>query len=354
MEQIKINRLPGQTWNKLKMNFTQADKKDFEGRLPENALENGTESARTAEVYHKETEFRTGLGEEFSQLLAECGFENTSCLKTEEYGKKTYRIYLHREGKDQCRVYGMRAEQGSELTVYMYVGNDSEVGTGRAGIQTLIEAGSGAKVKLVQIIDAGAETEVLNDIGAELSENAQLVVDQIFLGGKRIVSGTFAALKGRKADFQNNIAYYMREGQDLDINVISSQTAKKTRSEIDVKGVLDKGARKLLRATIDFISGCSGSVGKENEDVLLLDENVENKTIPLILCSEEDVEGQHGASIGKIDEKAVFYLKSRGLPEDRIYDIMAAARIETILGRIGDDETTEKVRASYEGRKLNG
>ncbi|MBP5222049.1 MAG: SufD family Fe-S cluster assembly protein [Lachnospiraceae bacterium] len=66
------------------------------------------------------------------------------------------------------------------------------------------------------------------------------------------------------------------------------------------------------------------------------------------------MEVQHGASIGKIDENAVFYLKSRGLPEDRIYDIMAAARIETILGRIGDDETTEKVRASYEGRKSNG
>lgn len=42
-------------------------------------------------------------------------------------------------------------------------------------------------------------------------------------------------------------------------------------------------------------------------------DNVVNQTIPLILCAEEDVEGNHGASIGQLDEEMLFYLSSRGM-----------------------------------------
>ena len=44
-----------------------------------------------------------------------------------------------------------------------------------------------------------------------------------------------------------------------------------------------------------------------------------NQTIPLILCEEEDVEGNHGATIGKLDEELLFYLESRGIPEAEVY-----------------------------------
>ncbi len=45
---------------------------------------------------------------------------------------------------------------------------------------------------------------------------------------------------------------------------------------------------------------------------LLLGEDVVNRTIPLILCAEEDVEGNHGASIGQLDEDILFYMNSEG------------------------------------------
>lgn len=47
-------------------------------------------------------------------------------------------------------------------------------------------------------------------------------------------------------------------------------------------------------------------MGNEKEDVLLLDDTIVNQTIPLILCNEEDVEGNHGATIGKLDEERCF------------------------------------------------
>ena len=62
-------------------------------------------------------------------------------------------------------------------------------------------------------------------------------------------------------------------------------------------------AHKVFRGSIDFKRGASGAKGTESEQVLLLGDDVINQTIPLILCAEEDVEGNHGAAIGELDEE---------------------------------------------------
>lgn len=63
---------------------------------------------------------------------------------------------------------------------------------------------------------------------------------------------------------------------------------------MDSTGVLAGKAFKLFRGSIDLLPGGSGAKGQEQENVLLLGDGVVNQTIPLILCGEEDVEGNHG------------------------------------------------------------
>ena len=78
--------------------------------------------------------------------------------------------------------------------------------------------------------------------------------------------------------------------------------------------------------------------------MLLLDETVQNKTVPVILCAEEDVAGTHGATIGQIDAGHIFYLQSRGIPEDRIYEMIALSKLGSVIGKIGDAETESGIR----------
>ena len=99
--------------------------------------------------------------------------------------------------------------------------------------------------------------------------------------------------------------------------------------------MLNGNAFKLFRGSIDFVKGCAGSVGNEREDVLLLGDDVVNQTIPLILCAEEDVEGNHGASIGELDEKTLFYLMSRGFTKEAAEAMIAGARLEAIAADSG-------------------
>ncbi|MCF0135619.1 MAG: SufD family Fe-S cluster assembly protein, partial [Lachnospiraceae bacterium] len=109
----------------------------------------------------------------------------------------------------------------------------------------------------------------------------------------------------------------------------------------------------IFRGTIDFRRGCSGAKGSENENVLLIDDTVRNQTLPVILCSEEDVEGTHGASIGKLDESLLFYLQTRGLSEDQVYEMMAASRIAAVVALIPDAETREELEAYMERKSRN-
>ena len=60
----------------------------------------------------------------------------------------------------------------------------------------------------------------------------------------------------------------------------------------------------------------------------------DDQTIPLILCAEEDVEGNHGASIGSLDDELIFYLESRGISEEAAYELMAKARLKAVCKKI--------------------
>ena len=95
---------------------------------------------------------------------------------------------------------------------------------------------------------------------------------------------------------------------------------------------------KIFRGTIDFKNGSAGSVGTEQENVLLLGEEIVNQTIPLILCAEEDVQGNHGATIGELDEEILFYFASRGIEREQAEKLMSRAKLDRLCGTFDNEE----------------
>ena len=139
-----------------------------------------------------------------------------------------------------------------------------------------------------------------------------------------------------------DIGYFGVAKQNIDINLIVNHIGKKTNCGISVDGALKDAAKKVFKGTIDFKNGSSGSTGAETENVLLLGEDVVNKTIPVILCAEEDVNGSHGATIGELDPQTLFYFAARGIDSETAEDIMTKGRLEVVARKI-EDEKTEKL-----------
>ena len=164
--------------------------------------------------------------------------------------------------------------------------------------------------------------------------NAKMVQE---LSGKNRYEGCEIKLAGDGSSMSAEIGYVAAGKERLDMNYCVRHIGKKTECAINAAGALRDTAFKLFRGTIDFVKGSAGSVGNEKEEVLLIDEKCVNQTIPIILCAEEDVVGNHGATIGKPDEELLFYLESRGIPAQECYNMLAAAKLLAVCGKIPDD-----------------
>lgn len=276
------------------------------------------------------------LGEDFYKTDT----YETECKYDGKYKTKPDKTVSNsRYGKtQQADIQHLDVEQTSVVNV-----KNEKNSYGLSSIQIKIYAEENAKVHLsmAQILE---KSEIsFWDIGGELKENASVEIIKLEAGSKKAYTGTLMNLSGTKSSFDAQVGYYGKDKQKLDMNYVARHTGKKTISNMETNGVLEDGAFKLFRGSIDFKPGCSGAKGDEKEEVLLLGDDVVNQTIPLILCSEEDVEGNHGASIGNLDEKTMFYLKSRGFSEKAAQNMVARARIDSICEKISDGYVREKV-----------
>lgn len=226
----------------------------------------------------------------------------------------------------------------SQVIIYDYT--EGEGGTLNVEINSTLPKDSQLTIVTINRM---ADEDLYFNYNIDVEENAKLKVIQLFLDGKETFGTVHARLNGKAASFELASAYLLKSGQKLDLNYVCDHYGKNTECNMISNGVLYKGAEKIYRGTIDFKRGCKGAVGNETEDVLLMDDDIINKTVPVILCAEEDVEGNHGATIGKINDELMFYMTSRGLDESTIYDMLAKARMESVAKLIPDEELKDKI-----------
>ena len=98
----------------------------------------------------------------------------------------------------------------------------------------------------------------------------------------------------------------------------------------------------------------------------MLGDDAVNKTVPLILCAEENVVGNHGATIGQLDADTLFYFESRGIAREQAEEILARALMHPVLGQVApaalerlarglnDPETEEAVQSALEEEACHG
>ena len=246
------------------------------------------------------------------------------------------------DGTATVACLGLIAGANSSVRVNLHVDGEHD-GVGVAGASLRIIAAEGAQicVNSIQTLDGGFKH--VDNIGALLSAGARLEVDQTVLGGVESYTGMACDLVGDEAACKVDTRYLGHESHKIDFNYAIRQRGKSTTCELLANGVLMDESSKTLRGTIDMINGCSGSVGTEHENVLLLSDKASNKSIPVILCDEDDVQGSHGASIGHVNPEQLGYLQSRGLSIGDAEIMFASAAFDYAADHAFDDEVREAV-----------
>lgn len=177
----------------------------------------------------------------------------------------------------------------------------------------------------------------------DLLFNSKVNYTIIDFGGNKSITNYYSNIEGDNC--QNNVStiYIGNDNQLLDINYIGHLKGKNTNINMEIEGALLDNSKKHFKGTIDFKKGCKKAKGNENDSCMLLSNTAKSISLPILLCSEEDVEGSHSSSSGKIGEKELFYIMSRGFNLKEARKLMVKARFNNVLENIKDEKLKNEI-----------
>ncbi|MFL0252230.1 Fe-S cluster assembly protein SufD [Clostridium neuense] len=241
------------------------------------------------------------------------------------------------------------AEENSEVTVV--INYSSQTSAFHNGL-TQVYAKKGSIVNLIKIQELSDNSIHLDANVAKVEDNAVVNYVEVNLGSLFNVTNYRADLNGYKSNGNIHSIYLGDKERDIDINYLINHYGKETKSNIEARGALLDESKKVFKGTLDFKKGSVKSKGQEEEYTVLLSPNVKNRSVPILLCTEEDVDGQHAASAGRIDENRLFYIMSRGFSEAEAKKLIIEAAFNPIIDKIPSDELKSNISNSIR-RKLS-
>lgn len=289
-------------------------------------------------------DFETGVGRDARAYLNFLA-GGTAVLATEpgDEASATVRVSA-RPGTSSSASIDVVAAEDSELDLAISI--DAACGADQAafaGSALRVFAGERSRVNVTVYLTCGAGVTCVEDSGFVLDDDARVTVRHVVLGGSFTATGLAADLRGDRARIDIDTSYLGAGADERDFNYIVRHRGKKTECNLDANGVLTGTSKKILRGTIDLMHGAKGAQGNERETVLLANKGVDNKTVPMILCDEDDVAGNHGATIGHVRPEQLFYMGCRGLSEKQAEELFISAKLEDAAITAPDEQMRDNV-----------
>ena len=265
-------------------------------------------------------------------------------IKIEE--TKTGSLYLEFNLNEENSVLAenieIDANTKSKTTIYIkYMSNDNFECYHNGIIRVNAKANSKTNIVVVNMLNNKSNN--LLSIENTLEENARVDYTIVDFGGKTSITNYYSNIKENGAKANINTIYLGTGNQVFDINYIAELFGENTETNIEVQGALKDEAKKNFKGTIDFNKGSKKAKGDENEFCMLLSDKAKSKALPMLLCTEEDVEGNHSSAAGKIEDDKLFYIMSRGLSEKDAMKLIVKAKFNKILETIKDEELKQEI-----------
>ena len=156
----------------------------------------------------------------------------------------------------------------------------------------------------------------LNTKKAIVGKNAQIDWVTGSFGSKVSMLYPMSVLNGEGAKTEYTGITFAGKGQNLDTGFKVVHNAPNTSSVVNSKSLSKNGGACTYRALVRIMDNATNSKCSVSCESLMLDDNSRSDTIPVNDIRNDEIEFSHEAKIGKISDKAIFYLMSRGLSED--------------------------------------
>ncbi|TVV72257.1 SufD family Fe-S cluster assembly protein [Sphingomonas solaris] len=221
------------------------------------------------------------------------------------------------------------------------------VGDGWANRLLSIRLGRSARLmRSARLLQASGFVSLRDE--AELAEGASLIATVLGAGGQgtRIDAAVTLAAPGAFAEYGG--ALLARDDQRHDAAVAVRHAAPNGTSRQLWRAVADDRAAASIAARVEVARDAQKTDGEQSLRGLLLRRTATINLKPELEIFADDVKCAHGATVGELDARALFYLESRGLPPAQAKALLTRAFVADALGRIGEEAVREAFAADAE------
>ncbi len=244
--------------------------------------------------------------------------------------------------------------------------------------RVLVVAGANSQVRVVESHAGDGETPYLSNTVTEISVGDYAVVDHYAVVREAEAAfrvGSLHATLGRASNFSSHVitlggaivrneahvilageggectlnGLYLTHGRQLVDNQTTIDHAQPHCDSHELyKGILDGRSRAVFNGKIVVRLDAQKTNAKQSNKTLLLSEDAQITTKPQLEIFANDVKCTHGATVGQLDQDALFYLRSRGLSRDQARQLLTHAFAADLLGHI----KVEAIRAQLDALLL--
>ncbi len=238
----------------------------------------------------------------------------------------------------------IKIEPGAELTLL-----ESGPGAARFNTVTEIDVGSGGRFHHIRTQGRDHQRRAVTHVFARVVDNALFKSFTLTANGQLTRNEAVIELAGHDAVAHVAGAAVGDGTFHHDDTVFITHQGERCESRQVFKKVLKNGAVGVFQGKILVKQGAQKTDGYQISQALLLDGDSQFLAKPELEIYADDVKCSHGSTSGAIDETALFYLRSRGVPMKAAQSLLVLAFLAEALGEIENPELVEDVHGRLEG-----
>ncbi|KAA3631518.1 MAG: Fe-S cluster assembly protein SufD [Proteobacteria bacterium] len=226
-------------------------------------------------------------------------------------------------------------EEGAELTVIerFSCADDSPY---LDNVVTEVFLGPRAQLELTRIQEEGPRSGHIGGLFVRQRAESRCTVNTVSLDGMIIRNDLRVSLDEPGAECLLNGLALGDKRQHVDNHTQVDHNAERCVSREFYKSVLDDRARSVFHGRIVVKPGAQRTDSEQQNQNLLLSRDAEVDTKPQLEIYADDVKCSHGATVGQLDEDAVFYLRSRGIDDKAARGLLTIAFADSAIAGIAD------------------
>jgi len=215
---------------------------------------------------------------------------------------------------------------------------------GLANVVNRMVVGRGAALRHDRLQIGEVSGHLIGKTEYEISADARVTQTLATLGGGTVRNEIQAFLGGPGIEARLNGLFLTRDRQHVDNAIRVEHLAPDCFSDQFYKGVLDGKGRAAFAGSIAVAREAQKTNAYQANNNLLLSPDAEINTKPELVIFADDVRCSHGATAGELDERELFYLRSRGLDPETAQSLLTYAFADEVVERFVHTEITRQAR----------